>query len=1185
MSGSMINQLSYLYLSFRNFINPLYGDFSSLEALEYLFYRYGWNIFLQDSIFSEINQIAGLPALLQQLFTQADALEQKIANDPNYSLSTQDIEGILSTAKQIYTVIKGMETADISTLISPLNSSDFWVDIGEQLLNDLQETFLRIYYPKAYAFLHLFGVVRYEAVTATDPSHIDYIKTVVDWAQAVNVIKNPLDAFHQIYHWNDPANAFDHQGLLSALEKALRSLGLMARLNAPTQQTIAGLSSTAGLAIQQDVNSLRILFLEGLGVSQPATYEVGLEILPAVKTGDTVPSGLLLKPVLQAGTGVNFPFGKQFQLQLSAAVDAGESLMLSVFPSAVNLITNLPTITAGLTFSRPDTPTPWYLVGNANTARIELSGISLNLSLEGTITDPELKFSFQLGKDPSTPGCKVVIPLGESDQFIKNGVSSSGINFAFGGNILWSSKTGLRFSGEASLDIMIPFTLKIGAVTLKNAHLQLQESSKSTPPTGAELRVGTQIGGNFGPISFEVDDMGLSAVATPYSDQDLQNLPPGSSQPLFGNLDFSLSFAPPKGIGISVDASVVSGSGYLFFDTDKGEYGGVADLNIKDKINIKAFGVILTHMPDGSPGYSFLLMISAEFPAIQLGLGFSLTGLGGLIGIHRSIDTDALEQGVYNNDVANVLFPSDPLHNAYALLASIDRLFPPLEGAYTFGIMAKLAWGPKDLITIELGLILEFPDPVRLALIGVLRAVISKTLSGKNVTVLNLQVNFAGSIDFDEKYIRFDASLYQSKLLDMKLEGDMALRVKWGDNSDFVVTLGGFNPTFQPPALDLPAQIHRIQIILLSGNPSLSVGCYMAVTTNTFQFGVAGLFTFNKWGVGIKGELTFDALFQRNPFHFTTDLHFLLSASWKGYTFASLEIDGSFDGPSPWDIKASLTLSVWIFSKTISLDETWGDADDTVADLIDILPLLAADLQNISNWEHGNGNSNLCVAIRKPTVPNADAATVLYLHANEILTVRQSTVPLDIQIDKFSAGTPLNANTFSIVMQQNGAAISAATVQDRFASAQFVSMTEEQELSAPSYELFDSGLNFSGMDFVVFDQYTTQTLSYETSVIDDPSMIPQPTSTVQESGLNFIHGLLNNAVSNSSLGKFGGTIVPPSKIIGEKFVIVNQQTFTAAAGGATVSSQAQANQIMQQMKNADTKGVLSLAVLPQSELS
>src|SRR5258708_1495417 len=147
----MTNQLSYLYLAFRNFIKLLYDDFSSVEGLECLFYRYGWNIGLEDAVFEQVNQLIGLKPVLEQLFTQADALEQKIATDPDYSLSAQDIEGIAALANQIHTIVNDIKTGAIGNLTVPMNSSDFWVAVTDQLFNDLQEKFLKTYYPKAYA--------------------------------------------------------------------------------------------------------------------------------------------------------------------------------------------------------------------------------------------------------------------------------------------------------------------------------------------------------------------------------------------------------------------------------------------------------------------------------------------------------------------------------------------------------------------------------------------------------------------------------------------------------------------------------------------------------------------------------------------------------------------------------------------------------------------------------------------------------------------------------------------------------------------------------------------------------------------------------------------------------------------------------------------------------------------------
>ena len=52
-------------------------------------------------------------------------------------------------------------------------------------------------------------------------------------------------------------------------------------------------------------------------------------------------------------------------------------------------------------------------------------------------------------------------------------------------------------------------------------------------------------------------------------------------------------------------------------------------------------------MPDGSPGFSLLVVITAEFATpIQLGFGFVLVGVGGLLGLNRSMNVEALAEGV-----------------------------------------------------------------------------------------------------------------------------------------------------------------------------------------------------------------------------------------------------------------------------------------------------------------------------------------------------------------------------------------------------------------------------------------------------------------------------------------------------------------------------------------------------------
>ena len=65
-------------------------------------------------------------------------------------------------------------------------------------------------------------------------------------------------------------------------------------------------------------------------------------------------------------------------------------------------------------------------------------------------------------------------------------------------------------------------------------------------------------------------------------------------------------------------------------------------------------------MPDGSPGFSLLIIITAEFgPGIQLGFGFTLLGVGGLLGLNRTMLLEPLVEGVRTGAINSILFPHE----------------------------------------------------------------------------------------------------------------------------------------------------------------------------------------------------------------------------------------------------------------------------------------------------------------------------------------------------------------------------------------------------------------------------------------------------------------------------------------------------------------------------------------------
>ena len=62
-------------------------------------------------------------------------------------------------------------------------------------------------------------------------------------------------------------------------------------------------------------------------------------------------------------------------------------------------------------------------------------------------------------------------------------------------------------------------------------------------------------------------------------------------------------------------------------------------------------------------------------------------------------------------------------------------------------------------------------------------------------------MNFAGAIEFDKSRLYFFASLYDSRVLFITIEGEMGVLMAWGNDANFVVSVGGFHPQFSPPPL------------------------------------------------------------------------------------------------------------------------------------------------------------------------------------------------------------------------------------------------------------------------------------------------------------------------------------------------------------------------------------------------
>lgn len=609
------------------------------------------------------------------------------------------------------------------------------------------------------------------------------------------------------------------------------------------------------------------------------------------------------------------------------------------------------------------------------------------------------------------------------------------------------------------------------------------------------------------------------------------------------NVGFDL--IPPKGIGIAIDAKAIKGGGYLYLDFEEGRYVGVGQLNIKDKVSLTVIGIITTKLPSGEKKTSVLLMVSAEFSPIQLSFGFTLNGVGGLVGINRGMNLQALRDGVKTKAIDNILFPDDPVGNISEIITDLEAVFPIQEGRYVFGVMGLIGWGTPTLIDIELGLMLEVPSPIRLAILGVIK---SKLPTDEN-DLLKLQVNFVGTVDFEKKLITFDASIYESSFVKFSLAGDMAFRLKWGDDSNFLLSVGGFHPAYTPPPLSLP-DMQRLTINLLGeDNPRLTLSTYFAITSNTVQIGAGIDFYYQVTkNIQVVGGLGFDVLIQFSPFYLRAELYAMLSVTRNGNALMAVSLYGMLEGPSPWHAVGKAEFTVAKLKLKANFDKTFGEPDEETLPDVDVMPLLIDEANKNTNWRSEfPQSSNLSVTLRKEI---ANPEELILNHPNTSPQFDQKLVPLNTPINKFGKKVPSGYKQFSINLIDDGGSVPTTKIKELFPPAEYIALSDSEKLARKSFEKMDSGIKVSGLDAYKSAAVLSRPVNYEHVVYD--SIEDEGSDVVLDSigSAAFSAWVNNGAASKSDYGtrKKPASNFAPAKaqVSEESFAIANLDDLTVA---------------------------------------
>ncbi|HEU5102576.1 MAG TPA: DUF6603 domain-containing protein, partial [Roseiflexaceae bacterium] len=913
----------------------------------------------------------------------------------------------------------------------------------------------------AALLLGWFELRRHEADPAT--FQVAHLRHVVHWHRVPMLLSDPSGLLRETYGWGTPT--FDADALVTRLGGALQHLAAQITRRELPAIPLARLHGGTPPAHQPQLQ----LFLALLGSSGPLAGEAGISIfgLPPTAPG-AGDGGLGLAPYAEGGASLRLPISSTLSAGMSAQADLGSGLALVLRPGSDPVLhTGLNQPQAGtsspggalqldLTLAVPQgAPAMTLLAGGG--ARVAATSVALvvSVSVDDGGTDVALRLQIKGARLTLTP---------EGLPFLEEELPTDGLVAEADLDLSWSHRDGVRLDGRAELKISRAIGRRIGPVTLDVLGIGL-----ATEGGGVSLTAAVSATVNLGPVRLVVEQIGVRSAITPG---------PGS----LGSADLTIRPTPPSGIGVAIDAPTIVGGGFLFFDPRRGEYGGILQLEIAETIAVTGIGLLSTRMPGGGKGYSLIVIIAAQgFAPIQLGFGFTLTGIGGLLGVNRTVLVDALRSGIKNGSLGSILFPADPIRNAPQIVSDLRAVFPPAADRFVFGPMAIVAWGTPTILTLEIALLLELPEPVRLIILGRLRA----ALPDANHALIQVRMDAIGVIDFNRGEIALDATLYDSRILEFALTGDMALRASWGRQPNFVLSVGGFNPRFAAPA-DFP-KLRRLALSLGDGdNPRLRFESYLALTSNSVQFGARLDFAYSAAGFTLAGFLGFDALFQFAPFTFIADVGAMVALKRGKSVLMSVSLDMSLAGPTPWHVWGKATFKIFFFKVSIRFDHRFGhEPPPALPEPIDVPALLAEALGDRRNWSSAlpRGEHPL-VGLRDAETPQA----VLRVHPLAELSVRQRVVPLNRPVTRFGNLPLAEPATFTVAAGTSDSSqlpLRSAFLQDSFALAQYQEMSDEQKITRPAFESQDAGLRFGADEAAYeYEPLPDATIAYETLLVD-----------------------------------------------------------------------------------------------------
>ena len=937
--------------------------------------------------------------------------------------------------------------------------------------------FLERYHPVLYALLRVVGFIEDnpEPLDPIDPTRPPYVRRLVIWDNLVALVGDPAGQLQSLYHWDD-GQPFAHARLLTELAGLAAAMNIRHRHLPPRPKLVD--DEYGGELPAADV---RELALPVVRASPGGVHtEQGLVLAPVPPKPGRLIDGLYLGNLSFGAAVTSAPLSETWTLVLTGQLAATGLVGVGIRPGETRVLAAPPDGRFEIAAEgRPDPP--WLLLGAGAGTRLEVGGLRLSLALEWT---DETNVTLGIATLPSADrgGLALTIDPAEADPFAR-AIVPQPLQADADLDVRWSARGGLVLS-ELGLELVIPIDRTVGPVTLEVLHLAFVVDAGK-----ASLLLALTGGAAVGPFSAEVADIGVELELVPRADH-----------PLVGDLGVTAAFHPPTGGGLGLDVDgLVTAAGYYNRDPATERYGGAVAIEFLH-VGLSAIVVIDTRLRQNPDGFALFASVFATFPGLPLGFGFFLSGVGGVVSLNRTIDLPALADGLRSGAADAILFPDDPVVDAPLLISQLDAWFPLAEGNTVLAVAATITWGlPTALVTGEVGVILSIPD-LALAVLGT----VSIALPDEELALIELHMDTLGTIDVAEATVSITGSLYDSSLVHaINLSGDMALIARFDSQPFFLLSVGGFNPSFNPPG-GTPATVTDLgrmrAEVTLSEDLAYTLEAYVAVTSNTLQFGarasVEASTRFLLVTYTARGSVGFDVMLVFSPFEFVADIDVSveITAGSDDNELVAATLSASLAGPRPWT--ASGRASFTFLGVDVPFHVEVGSPVPAEArPTANVLDLVLAALGEPTAWRGTAPASDASDAV---VLAQAGDETEARVRPEGGIEAVQTVAPLDRAIDRYGVyaiegPAELDIKDAGITTGARGHdAVDWEAVLDWFAPSQYDAMDRTAQLSADSYEQMASGIRLSSSAATTSDPAETRALTptYEVAILEPETTRP-----------------------------------------------------------------------------------------------